>query len=204
MMGEIKQAKVILLGEANVGKSSLINRFISNNFSDHSDPTIGATFLSKIVDFDSQSVKLNIWDTAGQERYNSLAASYSRDSRACVLVYDITSKDSFQALQKWHNNIKDIISSDVVIAVVGNKEDMVDREAVSLAEAKNFAESIKALHMRTSAKHGDGVKELFVELGRNILGNKDLCVRDTFKSSRGISLSSQTPPKIKGKKGCCG
>lgn len=201
-MNEIEQAKVTMLGDANAGKSSIIQRYIANTFSDHSTPTIGATFLSKIIDFDKQSLKLCIWDTAGQERYYSLAASYSRDSKACVIVYDITSRDSFTNLNRWYTSIKDQVTPDTIIVIVGNKDDLVNKEATSLEEAQEYAKSINAMYMRTSAKLGSGIKELFLEISREILGNDNLSVRSTIKSMQSVSLikrSSQDPKK----KQCC-
>lgn len=203
-MNEIEQAKVTMLGDANAGKSSLIQRFISNSFSDHSNPTIGATFLSKIVDFDKRSLKLCIWDTAGQERYYSLAASYSRDSRACVMVYDITIRESFLNLTRWYNSIKDQINPETILVVVGNKDDMVEKEATPLQEAQDFARSIKAMYMRTSAKLGTGVKELFIEVSKEILGNDNLSVRSTIRTTRAVSLiKSSDTTAVKKKKQCC-
>ena len=200
-MYNVEQAKVTLLGDANSGKTSIIMRFISNSFENHSDPTFGATFLSKVIDFDKKSIKLSIWDTAGQERYNSLASSYSRDSRACILVYDITNRDSFLGLRKWHNNIKDHLLPEVILVVVGNKEDMIDQEASTLLEGHDYAESIGALYMRTSAKQGTGIKELFTEISKKILGVDTLSIRESVRTTRGISLCpSNAKPK---KKSCC-
>ena len=201
-MYEIDQAKVTMLGNANAGKSSIIQRFIMNSFQDHSNPTIGATFLSKVIDFDRKSIKLSIWDTAGQERYNSLAASYSRDSRACILVYDISVRESFTGLQKWYQNIKDLVKPNVVLVVVGNKEDLVEQEVTPLEEAKEFARSIGAIYNRTSAKSGVGIKELFTDISKKILGISELSITESFVSSRTVSLK----PPIKGqhsKKRCC-
>ena len=202
-MYDIEQAKVTLLGDANTGKSSIIQRFISNSFQDHSDPTIGATFLSKVLDFDRKSIKLSIWDTAGQERYNSLAASYSRDSRAILIIYDITNRDSFLNLNKWYASIKDHLLPDVIIAIIGNKEDLVDKEAITLLEAQEYAQSINALYMRASAKLGSGIKELFIEVSKEILGMSQISIRDTFRTTRGLSLVPSIKEKSKKRKKCC-
>jgi len=200
-MNEIEQAKVTILGDANAGKSSIIQRYVSNTFSSHSNPTIGATFLSKVIDFDKKSIKLSIWDTAGQERYQSLASSYSRDSRACILVYDITHRESFNNLQKWHSAIKDLVPPNAVLVVVGNKDDMVENEAVSLQEAQEFAYTIGALNMRTSAKHDTGINELFLEISKKILGCTVLNVRESVRTTRAISLVMKKP--VQTKKSCC-
>ena len=200
-MNEIEQAKVTILGDANAGKSSIIQRYVSDTFASHSNPTIGATFLSKVIDFDQKSIKLSIWDTAGQERYHSLASSYSRDSRACILVYDITHKESFTNLEKWHNAIKDLIPPNAILVVVGNKDDMVEQEAISLQEAQEFAYTIGALNMRTSAKLGTGINELFLEISKRILGCTVLNVRDSVRTTRSVSLMVKKP--VKAKKPCC-
>lgn len=200
-MYNIEQAKVTLLGDANAGKSSIIMRFISDSFQEHSDPTFGATFLTKVIDFDKKSIKLSIWDTAGQERYNSLAASYSRDSRACILVYDITNRNSFIGLNKWYTTIRDHLTPNAILVIVGNKEDMIENEDSTLFEGQEYAKSINAMYMRTSAKLGTGVKELFLEISKEILGVANLNVRDSIRTTRGISLCPQQSPMKK--KGCC-
>ena len=201
-MNDLEQAKVTILGDANCGKSSIILRYISNTFSDHSNPTIGATFMSKVIDFDKKSIKLSIWDTAGQERYHSLASSYARESKACILVYDITNRDSFVNLENWYKSIQEIVPEDVAIFIVGNKEDMVEDEAVSLQEAKQFTFSIKGTYMRTSAKLDQGIKELFVEISKKIMRINELNLKESMRSTRAVSinLSSKKP---QAKKSCC-
>lgn len=201
-MNDLEQAKVTILGDANCGKSSIILRYISNTFSDHSNPTIGATFMSKVIDFDKKSIKLSIWDTAGQERYHSLASSYARESKACILVYDITNRDSFLNLENWYKSIQDIVPEDVAIFIVGNKEDMVENEAISLEEAKQFTFSIKGTYMRTSAKLDHGIKELFVEISKKIMRINELSLKESMRSTRTVSinLSSKKP---QAKKSCC-
>ena len=202
MIYDIEQAKVVLLGDANSGKSSIIQRFISNSFDDHSNPTIGATFLSKVLDFNKKSIKLSIWDTAGQERYNSLAASYSRDSRAVLIIYDITNRESFLGVNRWYTSIKDTLLPNTVLVIVGNKEDLIEREATSLFEAQEYALSINAMYMKTSAKLGTGIKELFLEVSKEILGINELEIRDTVRTTRGISLNPSVKSSAK-KKECC-
>lgn len=199
---ELFQAKVVLLGNANVGKSSIIQRYISNTFSDYSNPTLGATFLSKVIDFDKKTVKLNIWDTAGQERYNSLSITYCRNLNVCIFVYDITKKDSFEGIKRWYDRVKILFDDNTVLAVVGNKEDLIDQEEVRLMEAKYFANLIKASHYKISAMDGTGVSELFKEISQKLLGVDYLSVRETIKSSKVGSLLQSSHEKQKKKK-CC-
>lgn len=204
MFRELIQVKVTVLGNANVGKSSIINRFIREEYSENSEPTIGANFLSKVLDFDKFSVKLNIWDTAGQERYSSLAASYTRGSQACLLVYDITSYESFEGVDKWFNNIKSHLDVGCHIFVVGNKEDLIDKEAVKLEVAKEYCSSIGCDHFRVSAKSGLGLSELFTEVCKKIMGKENLAEIKATRSDRGfsVSISDSNIRKEKSKK-CC-
>ena len=106
---EAKQCKVVLIGESGVGKTSIINRYTSNTFSSVLTATPGASFTAKVVylkDYD-QSIKFEIWDTAGQEKYRALAKVFYKNAAVCILVYDITRKESFDELQKyWINEIK--------------------------------------------------------------------------------------------------
>ena len=193
--------KIVFLGDQSVGKSSILTRFVRDSFDNNPNSTIGVDFIVKTIQRDDKTFKIHFWDTAGQERYNSLASSYSRDSRACILVYDITNRDSFLGLRKWHNNIKDHLLPEVILVVVGNKEDMIDQEASTLLEGHDYAESIGALYMRTSAKQGTGIKELFTEISKKILGVDTLSIRESVRTTRGISLCpSNAKPK---KKSCC-
>jgi len=106
---EAKQCKVVLIGESGVGKTSIMNRYTSNTFSSVLTATPGASFTAKVVylkDYD-QSIKFEIWDTAGQEKYRALAKVFYKNAAVCILVYDITRKESFDELQKyWINEIK--------------------------------------------------------------------------------------------------
>lgn len=199
MIKETIQAKVTVLGNANVGKSSLIQRFISDEFLDHHEPTIGATFLSRLMEFGRVNIKLNIWDTAGQERYNSLAASYARDSRACLLIYDITNKDSFSALERWYENLTNHLNPDTVIMVVGNKEDLIESEKITLEQALEYSKFIRAGHFRVSARTGKGVEEMFTEICKKIVNDPDLLQKERSRTTRGLSLYQHVPKKKK----CC-
>jgi small GTP-binding protein len=100
-MQNSKQVKVVLLGKSGVGKSSIVLRFVADNFKGDTDATIGASYLTKILSIGDTNIKFNIWDTAGQERYGPLARMYYRDADAAVLVYDITKNASFEGLKNW-------------------------------------------------------------------------------------------------------
>jgi len=191
------QYKVVLLGQAGVGKSSVVLRFVTDSYNNDLDPTIGASYLSKIISLDGNRLKLSIWDTAGQERYQSLARMYYSDSSAAILVYDITSRESYEYMKKWHSELKEFGPRNVVMAIVGNKEDLVEHEKVDMDEARNFAHSVGAIYQRTSAKSSAGVNELFEALARKLLRSSSL----TSSSAGNIRLSTASTERKRRK--CC-
>ena len=172
MSGEILHIKCVLLGETAVGKSSLINRFVSNTFKSDFTSTMVGYCSTKQVYYEKIDQKINyeIWDTAGQEKYRSLTKIFYQDSKVTLLVYDITRKDSFEAIKNyWYTEVRDNSPQDVIIAIVGNKSDLYEYEEVTEDEAKEFAKSVNAIYQQTSACNGSGVKELFDMIGNKII-----------------------------------
>ena len=172
MSGEILHIKCVLLGETAVGKSSLINRFVSNTFKSDFTSTMVGYCSTKQVYYEKTDQKINyeIWDTAGQEKYRSLTKIFYQDSKVTLLVYDITRKDSFEAIKNyWYTEVRDNSPQDVIIAIVGNKSDLYEYEEVTEDEAKEFAKSINAIYQQTSACNGSGIKELFDMIGNKII-----------------------------------
>jgi len=125
------QVKLVLLGEAAVGKSSLVLRFVSNDFNEHNSPTIGAAFLTQKCRLEDKVIKFEIWDTAGQERFHSLAPMYYRNAAAAVVVYDITKASSLEKAKSWINELQRQANPNIVIALVGNKLDLITAPATS-------------------------------------------------------------------------
>eukprot|EP00056_Hartaetosiga_gracilis_P010452 m.154382 g.154382 ORF g.154382 m.154382 type:complete len:166 (+) comp13314_c0_seq6:121-618(+) len=122
----LKKFKLVFLGEQSVGKTSLITRFMYDSFDNTYQATIGIDFLSKTMYLEDRTVRLQLWDTAGQERFRSLIPSYIRDSSVAVVVYDITSRPSFQQTSKWIDDVRAERGQDVIIMLVGNKTDLSD------------------------------------------------------------------------------
>ncbi|OCL04769.1 ras-domain-containing protein [Glonium stellatum] len=116
--------KLVLLGEAAVGKSSLVMRFVNNDFQENKEPTIGAAFLTQKCNLPTRTIKFEIWDTAGQERFASLAPMYYRNAQAALVVYDITKAASLTKAQHWVAELQRQASPGIVIALVGNKSDL--------------------------------------------------------------------------------
>ncbi|XP_075600581.1 ras-related protein Rab-31 isoform X3 [Balearica regulorum gibbericeps] len=167
-MMAIRELKVCLLGDTGVGKSSIVCRFVQDHFDHNISPTIGASFMTKTVPCGNELHKFLIWDTAGQERFHSLAPMYYRGSAAAVIVYDITKQDSFHTLKKWVKELKEHGPENIVMAIAGNKCDLSDIREVPMKDAKEYAESIGAIVVETSAKNAVNIEELFqgIILGR--------------------------------------
>ncbi|KAG8457900.1 hypothetical protein KFE25_011966 [Diacronema lutheri] len=168
----ISKYKLVFLGDQNVGKTSIISRFMHDTFEAHYQATIGIDFVSKTMYLEDRTVRLQLWDTAGQERFRSLIPSYIRDSNVAVVVYDITSKASFDGTAKWIEDVRAERGDDVVIALVGNKTDLADeKRQVSTQEGEEAARAKRALFAETSARDGFNVKVLFRRLATALPGD---------------------------------
>jgi len=153
--------KLIFLGDQNVGKSSILNRFLSDTFVEEYQATIGLDFKSKNVQIDNQDVHLLLYDTAGQEKFRSLIPMYTRDANIILLVYDITNKESFENLYAWLKDLTNININEVIICIVGNKIDLNEKREVSNEEGQKYAQEHDFIFQEVSAKTGEGFSELF-------------------------------------------
>jgi len=164
--------KIVLLGEGRVGKTSLTLRFIKNTFDDQQVSTIQATYLQKDIKVGDKKVTLNVWDTAGQERFHALGPIYYRNADGALLVYDITDADTFARAKGWVKELRKVVGTDIKITIAGNKCDMAKSRQVDEKEAEEFAKSVGATHMLTSAKANKNVDEAFMDITRRILQQK--------------------------------
>ena len=158
---EIPKYKLIFLGDQSVGKSCILNRFMNDTFTEEYQATIGLDFQSKNVQIDNQDIHLLLYDTAGQEKFRALIPMYTRDANIILLVYDVTSKDSFLHLSDWLKDLTNVKKEDVIFAVVGNKIDLDDRREVNSNEGENYAKEHDFIFAEVGAKTGDGFSELF-------------------------------------------
>ncbi|KAK0208878.1 ras-domain-containing protein [Desarmillaria ectypa] len=167
--------KLLLIGNSSVGKSSLLLRFSDETWlpEDEASATIGVDFrVHRLTLRNGKQVKLSIWDTAGQERFRTITASYYRGAQGVVLVYDVSSRESFEALPRWVGEMETYlgnVAEGPVRVVVGNKVDKEFSREVSTAEGRTFAERIGSLFVEASAKTSVGVNEAFTEVVERII-----------------------------------
>ena len=158
---ETPKYKLIFLGDQNVGKSSILNRFLNDTFIEDYQATIGLDFQSKNVKIDNQDIHLLLYDTAGQEKFRSLIPMYTRDANIILLVYDISNRDSFTNLTHWLKDLTNVNMEEVILCIVANKIDLVDKRVVTNEEGQKFADEHDFIFQEISAKTGDGFSDLF-------------------------------------------
>jgi Ras-related protein Rab-5C len=152
--------KFTLLGYVETGKSSIVRRYIENIFESYNESTIGAGFYTKIINKDYGNIRIEIWDTAGQERYEALMPMYYRNSHICIIVYDITRRNTFFKAQEWVSKIKRM-SIQTGIILVGNKNDIRDDRKIPFEEALEYSIKHNILFFETSAKTNYNIDKIF-------------------------------------------
>ena len=193
--------KVLTIGESGVGKTCVLRRFVENKFLKNHLATIGIDFKTKTLNINNQEIKLKIWDTAGQERFRNITTQYYKGADGIVLVYDVTDEASYDKIRDWMDQIlSNTQQDDIGLVLLGNKCDMEPRN-VTEEMGKKMAEELKINYFETSALNGQGIKEAFEYLARDIMKKRG--VGDG--SNDGHRMSLDMGKKQKGKKGgdCC-
>ena len=154
----VTRHKIIFVGDAGVGKTTIIARITESPFNEVYEPSIGVDFMSKSIKYRGQNIKLQIWDTAGQEKYKGLIPSYVRNSSIVFVVYDISVKSTFDNIPKWLTFIRSIENTTLILC--GNKIDLEKRE-VTKEEGEALAQKEGIAFFETSAKTAEGIKNMF-------------------------------------------
>jgi small GTP-binding protein len=203
--------KIVLIGDAGVGKTSIVRRYTDGIFTSAGIPTIGVDFCIKTLQIGSSAVKLQIWDTAGQERFRTITQSYYRSADAIVLVYDIGASLTFRNLPEWLAEVERYAGNSVHRILIGNKIDRPDRE-IENAMGKQFADENGMPFLETSAKNSENIDALFLQLAKTL---RDTHVDKKLKSPHsGVGGASVKPNTVSltktekkaesgGGSGCC-
>jgi len=196
--------KLVLIGDSGVGKSCLLLRFADDNFTDSYISTIGVDFRFRTVTIDKKTVKLQIWDTAGQERFRTITSAYYRGADGIIMVYDVTSQESFDHVEEWLSEVDRYANENTAKLLVGNKADLIEEKQVSEETAQRFADKLGISFLETSAKTATNVDAAFLTMGKELInrekqpGNKDA---QKPGGDKNVKLKVvKTPGK---QKGCC-
>ena len=195
---KVFEAKIITLGDGQVGKSSLIVRYVDKSFSTNYLSTIGVDSKYKKIKLYGEEIKVKIFDTAGQERFRSITSDYIRKANGMLLVYDISHKPSYDNIENWINNLKEETGQKMIPAVlIGNKKDLADERVISEEQGRELAKryEMEGHFYETSCSTGENVQKAFSDLIEQIYnkyGNKT--------SNSNLKLVKD---KKKKKKKCC-
>ncbi len=206
--------KVVILGEVGVGKSSIINQFISKSFSENLRSNISGQYCQKLYNLENgKTLQFDIWDTAGQEKYRSLVKMFYKDAIAAILVYDITRQETFDELKIfWSKEITQECPN-IILVEVANKADLIEEEKVDQNEAKKLAEELNAIFCISSAKFNTNIDEIFFGIAKKYFKNDDLKLIEResndklndsdIKSFNSKKLSKKINKEKKAKSKCC-
>ena len=184
--------KFILIGDSGVGKSCLLFQFLEDKFKGGLEPTIGIEFGTKVLTIGDKVVRLQIWDSAGQENYRSITRSYYRNTICAFLIYDITSRRSFDDIKIWLDEAKTYGNGSMYFVLLGNKCELTNQREVSVQEAVKFAQDNQLLFFETSAKENINVFKAFESIVHRILTDIKKGNIDPYNEVLGVKVGTSS------------
>jgi Ras-related protein Rab-1A len=194
--------KLVLIGDTGVGKSCLLLRFADDAFTESYISTIGVDFRFRTLKVDGKTVKLQIWDTAGQERFRTITSAYYRGADGIVMVYDVTSRETFDHVSDWLNEVDKYANEGTCKLLVGNKSDM-DGKQVEPSEAQEYAETLQIPCIETSAKSAENVEAAFVKMASELIKTREAAGGKKGGKKAGGKAATVSLGGKKSGSGCC-
>ena len=200
--------KIIIIGDSGVGKSNILGRYLTNTFKQDTKSTVGVEFGSKKVTVNDVNIKLQIWDTAGQERYRAITSAYYKGSKGCFIVYDITSTQTFEDVEKWYEEINKSGDKGISIVLVGNKCDLEQERKVTVEMGEEKARNLNCPFFETSALNNTQIEKIFQVISEDIYSknknekkdDEDDDDYDIVQEEKNININTDTKPP---QKTCC-
>ncbi|XP_053742165.1 ras-related protein Rab-19 [Synchiropus splendidus] len=188
--------KIILVGDSDVGKTCVVQRFKSGIFMERQQNTIGVDFTVRTLDIDGKKVKMQVWDTAGQERFRTITQSYYRSAHGAMVAYDITRRQTFDSVSHWIREVEQYGAASVVLILIGNKSDLESQRQVLFEDACTVAENNGMLAaLETSAKEAQNVEAAFTLMARELLARNGLSIPDEASQDPShFTLTSSSRP----------
>jgi small GTP-binding protein len=197
-MSKEYDAKLILVGETNVGKTSLLRQYVDHLFSEEKVTTIGYDTMHKELELPEGKISLQIWDTCGQEQFRTVNQLFVKNSKMALLVYDITNYKTFEELKNfWYSYVTSAVGKNIIFGIAGNKSDLYENEQVKVSDAQQFANEIGAIFKETTAKNHDAITALIEEMSIKFIQQ----IGEENKNENNKIVISNT--KNKKKEGCC-
>lgn len=195
--------KIILVGDAGVGKTCIVQRFKNGIFIERQANTIGVDFTLKTIIVDGKRIKLQIWDTAGQERFRTITQSYYRSTHGVIIAYDITKRESFTNVSRWLSDVKKFSGEEVIVVLIGTKLDLVRSDIqlreVDLSEVKTFVKNYQVLDvLETSSKEDTNIDTVFHRLARALKSKherKNLASNSRYEEET-VALATENTTQI--------
>ena len=184
--------KILLVGDSGGGKTNIMLRYLNKEFNINTKATVGVEFGSKNIIIDKKVIKGQIWDTAGQERYRAITSSYYKGAHGAFVVYDITLKESFEAVDRWINDLRNNTDERLEIILIGNKSDLEEKRQVTKEEGEEKAKEKEVAFMETSALNCNNIEKAFNE----ILNKVYLAYKPQEKKSEGGFIESYSKEVI--------
>ena len=203
--------KYVIIGDSGVGKSNILLQYINGKFNEDFKATVGVEFGAKNIEINGRIYRIQIWDTAGQENFRSIARAYYKNSICACIVYDITSRNSFNSVQSWIDDCTKQTPRNILLLLIGNKNDLNDKREVQYEEGEEFAKKKNMIFLETSAKTGKNIDKIFEKsvkkIDQNIIDNKYDLDNENCGIRKGLKTESFVlsveKAKEKKKKKCC-